>query len=118
MYKTAMMKPNFFGKKRDDETISNEEYKFKWEKKEIFEFLSEVVSVINDENNNFDALLFGWSGHGEANDVLISSDETAEESKILLSSVIKYFNDNNCPKLRRKVRIFFVDACRVIFKIN
>lgn len=115
IYKDDKGETHFFankGQKRDAEAVSNENYKLEWHKNDIFEFLEEVVNHINDNNSNYDALLFGWSGHGEANDILIASDKNEEESQILINSVMKYFNDKNCPKLVDKLKIFFIAACR------
>ena len=98
---------NIFTKNHKDK------YKLEWFKQDVYKFLKEVQNEINDKKSDYDALIVNWSGHGEPGDILVTtSDKNKDEPHIHLNNVMKYFNDENCPKLKHKPRIFFVDSCR------
>ena len=83
-------------------------YKLRWTVEEIHEFINDVHNKINDKESNFDGLIFIISSHGEADGVLLDS----EEEDYPLMNIFTRFDNHKCYKLCGKPRIFIIDACR------
>ena len=96
--------------KDDFSKIRKADFQIKWFKKDIFEFIKEVQNVLNEKNCHYDSLIINWSGHGERDGALITTDKN--DNNIVIDEIMKRFNDINCPKLKYKPRLFLCDVCR------
>ena len=82
--------------------------KKKWSSDEIEEFNENVRDIIDSDNNNYDALIYFISCHGDEDDVIYDS----EGEEYSLEYIFNIFNNKECAHLRRKPKIYFIDACR------
>ena len=86
----------------------NDSFKMKWTDNDIDEFVEEAKSLLENNNNKYDSLIFILSCHGEAEGVIL--DSNCEEYSLF--SIFAKFNGSSLPHFAYCPKIFFVDACR------
>ncbi|ETO25878.1 caspase 3, apoptosis-related cysteine protease a [Reticulomyxa filosa] len=83
---------------------------FKMNKEDVKEFLIEVITSreLVKNKQKYDALIVIVSGHGDKEDVLITSDG----KKTQINSIRTLFDCDRMSSFQNFPKIFFIDACR------
>ena len=80
--------------------------KIEWKEVEILKFFEDARDVV--VNNNHDGLIIIISSHGDDEGVILDSDN----EEVSLMEIYWMFTRDECPYLKDKPKIVFVDACR------
>ena len=93
---------------KDDQTIP---YKLSFIADEIDKFNDSVIeNVLNEDNDyDYDGLIYFIGGHGAEDDQLITS---SPNDTYYISEIYEKYTNKNCPCLRNKPKIFFIDMER------
>ena len=91
-----------------EESFYNKNYKLKWSSNEIANFAEEVKSKVIKTQP--DSLIFIISSHGDRDKVIY--DSYFEEISLLGIYSIFWNEEESCPYLANKPKIFIVDACQ------
>ena len=94
--------------KEEDEKI---EYKLSFTAAEIDAFNDMIIKVILNEKNEhkYDGLMYFIEGRGEEYDQLITS---SPEDTFWVQEIFNKYSNKNCPCLRNKPKIFFIEMER------
>ena len=83
-------------------------YKKRWTEKEINRYLGAVQTIVKENKDDFDALIFFTSSHGDSDAVIY--DSTGEAC--LFAYIPTTFDHRRVPALRNKPKIYVCDFCR------
>ena len=84
-------------------------FKKKWSEEEISDFNTKLKQeFIENNNKNYDSLIYVISGHGDGKKMVYNSN--GEE--FMLTFIYYEFNNQQCRKLRNKPKIYLVDSQR------
>ena len=80
--------------------------KIEWGEKEILQFFKDARKLVVD--NKHDGLIVIISSHGGSESVIYDS----KWQEVELFEIFSIFHRDECPYLKNKPKLFFIDACR------
>ena len=82
---------------------------YKYDDKTSDEIINILAENARDDLSDIEMFAVAFSTHGDKGDILYGSDNTPFS---LYKQVINLFKISNCPFLRGKPKLFFIQACR------
>ena len=89
-------------------------FKIHWTDEEIGDFVSNAAKTIQKQGTNHDSLVFVVSGHGDGKETIYDSYGLAYP----LAFIKAEFNNQSCPILRNKPKIYLLDTDRGDIGLN
>ncbi|XP_059175781.1 caspase-3-like [Physella acuta] len=83
--------------------------------KTVGELMKELKNISSEDHSSCDCLVLAISTHG---DEVFSQDNSRQDviytkdAVISTKAILELFNDQNCPSLKNKPRLAFIQACR------
>ena len=103
-----LVKFDSFDNNKKNENDSKENFKIEWIDEEIELFNEYLSEILKSNNNNYDSLIYFIIAKGNNENCIY--DSNMEE--ISLEFTFDLFYNQNCKKLRRKPKIYFIDGPR------
>ena len=88
----------------DNDDGNTGKYKIQWTKKEIMSFTNKIRTEC--QSGDHDGLVFIISCHSTNGNMILDSNGKI----VCLKTIFEYFNENNCPYLVDKPKIFIIDC--------